>query len=320
MSSCETDAMAPLVSVVVITRNRSASLKRALQALACLDYPSYEIIVVDNASTDDTAQIAAAFSVRYLYSPSNNGISRCRKEGVDAARGEIIAFCDDDCVPSSPWLRHLVRRLWHEKDLGLVGGQVINVGFKGEQCYKGRTKLRRNGKLSFAAKPEDAEFFGNMNLAFRREVIRAIGGYDPFFNVMEEIDLATRMRRNGFRVDYEPAAILEHYNTGIFYKKRHLFFGRQLVRLYFYLKHYQPNTIAEWLNFLTYELQLIVQDFYRLMRAITAAAIKGKHERWPAIGIELFNIISARLAIPWLLRRGRIRALEESRKRYKQIA
>jgi GT2 family glycosyltransferase len=308
MSSCETDAMTPLVSIVVITRNRSVSLKRALQTLAKLDYPSYEIIVVDNASTDDTAQIAAAFSVRYLYSPSNYGISRCRKEGVDAARGEIIAFCDDDCVPSSQWLRHLARRLWHEKDLGLVGGQVINIGFTGGQRYKGRTKLGRNGTLSFAAKPEEAEFFGNMNLAFRKEVIQAIGGYDPFFNVMEEIDLATRMRRSGFRVDYEPAAILEHHNTGAFFKKRHLFFGPQLIRLYLYFKHFRPQTLPDWLSFLGYELKLMWRDLIRFIRALAAATFKGKLQRYPAIAIALFNLVSARLAIPWLLWKTRFQA------------
>lgn len=307
----------PLSSIVVVTRNRAVSLTRALQALQTLDYSNYEIIVVDNDSTDNTAEIAAQFSTRHIFCPSKRGISYCRQQGVEAARGEIVAFCDDDCIPSSEWLKHLVRRLMNEEDLGLVGGKVINVGFSGGRRFKGRTKLGRNGMLSFATKPEETEFFGNMNLAFRKQVIQSIGGYDPFFNVMEEIDLATRMRQNGYRVDYEPAAVLEHHNRGLFFKKRHLFFGPQLVRLYFCLKHDQPNTVTKWLSFLAYEMRLASLEFYRLFRAIFAATIKGKLERWPAIAIELFNIISARLAIPWLLRRAQNRMLEENRKNFK---
>jgi GT2 family glycosyltransferase len=212
-----------------------------------------------------------------------------------------VAFCDDDCLPIPAWLGHLVRRLAAEEDLGLLGGRVINIGFFGMQRHKGQTKLGRNGRLFFEADPKKTEFFGNMNLAFRREIVLAVGNYDPFFNMMAEVDLATRLRRQGFRIDYEPAAVLEHHNAGIFFKRRRFFFGPQLVRLYFYFKHYRPCTLKGWVSFAGYELKLMGLDFYRFLRALAAATVKGKFDRYPAIGTQLFNLLSARLAIPWLL-------------------
>jgi hypothetical protein len=77
------------------------------------------------------------------------------------------------------------------------------------------------------------------------------------------------------------------------------------VRLYFYFKHYQPHNLRAWLAFGGYELRLLWRDLIRAGRALAAATLKGKFERYPAIGIEFFNLVTARLAIPWLLWRAR---------------
>lgn len=298
----KSDSQLPLVSVVILTRNRAVSLRRTLQALNAQDYPRYEVIVVDNGSKDDTAQVVQEFSAKYIFSSPTNGISLSRRLGVDATNGEIVAFCDDDCVPVPEWLQHIVRRLGNEPELGLLGGQVINIGFDGAHQYKGRQKwTERNGKLTFAADPKEADFFGNANLAFRKETYLKIGGYDPFLQVMEEIDLAMQFRCNGFRVDYEPAAIVRHHHTGVNYKRGRFFYDNHLMRLYFYLKHFRPKRFAEWLSFSRREMQLVGDDLYKWSRAFGAAVLKGDFQRFLNAVIDLFNILSARLAIPWLL-------------------
>ncbi|MCI0616220.1 glycosyltransferase, partial [bacterium] len=226
----------PKTSVIVLTRNRVQSLLRTLNSLKNLNYPNYEVIVVDNDSTDNTKEMALQHDVIYVHAPARCGIGNCRQLGAMRSTGEIIAFCDDDCIPSSDWLNHLVRRLTNEPDLGLIGGQVINIGFPGKngsgKKFKGRSRLGKNGKIVFVEDPREAEFFGNMNLALRREVFEEIGGYDPFFHVMEEIDLALRIRKRGYRIDFEPEAVLQHYYTGTQEKKRHLFFCAGTIRLY----------------------------------------------------------------------------------------
>src|SRR6266852_5422463 len=95
-------------SIVICTRNRPAQLERCLEGLSHLTYPSFEVVVVDNASDDDQARrIAARWGVRYTVEPMR-GLSRARNRGVLASIGEIIAFIDDDAVPRSEWLDALV--------------------------------------------------------------------------------------------------------------------------------------------------------------------------------------------------------------------
>lgn len=307
ISDCQTEKTTPMVSVVVITKNRSVSLARTLQALTSLTYPSYEIIVVDNDSHDDTAQVVKQFSAKYVFSSAANGISLSRQLGIEAARGEIVAFCDDDCVPTPQWLQHLVRRLTTEEDIVMIGGQVVNIGFSEAQQHKGKVKwTNRNGKMAFATDPKETEFFGNANLAFKKAAVQAIGGYDTFYKAgREEIDLALRLRRQGHRVEYEPAALVNHYHTGINHKRGRFFYGTDLMRIYFYIKHCRPRGLGNWLKFTNVELQLLTNDLHKWARALAASVINRRLKRIPALSMDFFNLLSARLVIPWLLWRLR---------------
>ena len=298
------NAQQTLASVVVITRNRAASLKRALLALQKQEYSNYEVIVVDNDSTDSTKSVVEEFGAVYAFTPSKSGIGSCRQKGVEVSRGQVIAFCDDDCAPSPQWLVHIVRRLMEDPKLGLVGGQVTNVGFPDHKQFKGRSALTKHGKCVFVADTSKAEFFGNMNLSFRRDVIQAVGGYDPFFNVYEEIDLALRIRKQGYKIAFEPLAETKHHYTGISHKRRQFFYGPELVRLYLCMKHLKPGSTKEWLTFLGFELRLLGKELVRFSRRFFFALRKGYFDRVGPLLIELFNKISARMAIPWLLHRA----------------
>src|ERR1700742_4574973 len=93
-------------SVLVCTRNRASSISETLEALAALDYPNFEILIVDSSTGEDrekTAVLAAKFKAKYVPEP-RPGLSLARNTGIAAASGEIIAFTDDDCVPAKDWL------------------------------------------------------------------------------------------------------------------------------------------------------------------------------------------------------------------------
>lgn len=296
----------PLVSVAVITRNRAQSLERTLRALGELTYPRYEVIVVDNGSTDGTARLVERFPVRYVYAPISDGISGARQRGVEAARGEVVAMCDDDCLPRPGWLESYVERFLAEPDLGLLGGHVNNIGFPGARQFKGRTKLGKNGELRFVVDPAAADYFGNLNMAVRVEALRTFGGYDPFFKAgREEIDLAESVRGAGYRVAYEPRAVVEHYFTGINYKRGRLFYDQYLMRLYFFFKHFRPRSFGEWWRFATYETRLLGRELLRAAKALAAALVRLKLARLPAVALDIVNVTAARAAIPWLLWRTR---------------
>ena len=265
----------PLVSIVVLTKNRAESLRRTLDALAGLTYSNYETIVVNNGSTDGTAAVIANYSVNPIFCPEPN-ISVCRQRGIEAAKGEIIAMCDDDCVPAQDWLNHLVAALTAKEEIALVGGEVINIGFPEEQRYKGRGKIARHGELKPAINPEEADYFGSANMAFRRSAFEAIAGYDLFFkNGYEEVDLIVRLRQAGFQTAYEPKASVKHYFTGINYKMN-LFFSGTLFRLYFYFKHYCPHSFGSWLSFCCYEFFLLGKNLFFGVRKLGETIIKGE--------------------------------------------
>lgn len=288
----------PYVSVVVVTKNRAASLERALRALTSLDYPEYEVIVVDNGSSDRTPETARKYPVRYVRVEQSN-IALARKQGVESSRGDIVAFCDDDCVPRQDWLKQLVRRLNHQ-GVALVAGTLVNVGWP-TGVIKGRSRLGRNGVLTWASTYDEAEFFGNANIAFWKAAYETIGGYDEFYRAgYEEIDLVQRFRNAGFRVAHAPEAVVEHYYTGISYKLKPFYSG-SLMRLYFYFKHFRPRTVKEWLGFLGYEFWLLAKELYGIARRLVRTGLRGEFRQWPRIGLHLFNSVSARLALPWLL-------------------
>ncbi len=290
----------PLCSIVIMTKNRAESLARTLKSLQELTYPNYEIIVVNNASTDNTEEVISQYPVKQISSPEAN-ISLGRQRGVEASQGEIIAMCDDDCVPASDWLNCLVEKLLSNEKIALVGGQVINIGFPEKQRYKGRGKFGRNGILKPAINPEEADYFGSANMAFRRSIFDSIGGYDLFFtNAYEEVDLILRFRKAGYETAYENKASVEHYYTGVSYNLLHLFFGGILYRIYFYLKHFAPQTLGGWLMFLAYEIFVLAKDLFWGIRSIVTTTFKAEFQ-WLVPLIWMFNSITARLAIPWLL-------------------
>jgi len=291
----------PSVTIVVLTRQRSESLKRTLEALKNLTYPSYEILVIDNLSTDNTAQVAQAAGVRYIYC-SKPGVSMCRQTGIDAANTPIVAMCDDDCVPVPGWLDHMVRRHTEDPDLALLGGHIINIGFGENRIYKGRGILLENSITQFVEDPRDAFYYGSANIAFKRDAIQSVGGYDPFFRTggYEEADLITRLKVYGYTVAYEPEAVVEHHHVDTSFRHNRIFYTNQLLRLYYHMKHRRPQGLTEWFRFAWYELRILTKEIIPLLKGILRYIVRGRiGEAWGRL-IRIYSSIVARAAIPWI--------------------
>lgn len=197
-----------LVSVVVAARNEASRIEACLRALLAQDLPrdTFEVVVVDNASTDGTGARAAAHDVRVVREP-RVGIAHARNAGVEAARAELIAFVDADSVPDRRWLAEL-----------LVGAEDGAVG-----CWVGeiapletRSLIARyvheRGLISqrwLLTRTPQAAATGS--IAYRRAVFTTIGGFDPALARGEDSDLFWRMVKSGrFRVRYHPRAVVAH--------------------------------------------------------------------------------------------------------------
>lgn len=201
----------PEMSVVVCSYNGAATIEETLVALEALEYPSYEIIVVDDGSTDATAQIARRFPI-YLIQTENRGLSAARNTGLEAARGEIVAYIDDDAYPDPHWL-HYLAQTFEQGGWAAVGGPNVSPPDDGfvAQCV-GRAPGNPTHVL---LSDREAEHIPGCNMAFRRRTLASLGGFDEHFRVAgDDVDLCWQLRDDGHRIGFSPSAVVWHHRRG----------------------------------------------------------------------------------------------------------
>ncbi|WP_157937576.1 glycosyltransferase family 2 protein, partial [Oceaniglobus roseus] len=212
--------MEPLrVSVVVVSRGRPDALSRCLTGLAQLDHPAFEVIVVaDEAGRRAAAAHPLAAQVKLLACGRPN-ISAARNIGIGAAAGDLVAFIDDDAVPEPSWLLHLAAP-FADPDVAAAGGFVIGrngISFQ----WRGRQVEDTGAALPLpfagdapvvpAPPPGGAIKTEGTNMALRREVLLALGGFDEAFAFyLDETDLNLRLARAGHRTALVPLAQVHH--------------------------------------------------------------------------------------------------------------
>lgn len=201
------------VSVVVPVYNGMATLQDCLTALRGQDMPlrDFEVIVVDDGSTDDSASLAATFPVRVVGRP-NGGAGAARNTGWRAAHGTWIAFTDADCVPARSWLRRLVqsaRAANGERSALGAAGKVVGFDSKtpAAQFCDIAGSLDAERHLAHPRFP----FAPSSNLLYRRAALEAVGGFDERYVSYEACDLHWRLlQRVGGAFVYEPQAVVLH--------------------------------------------------------------------------------------------------------------
>jgi glycosyltransferase involved in cell wall biosynthesis len=210
----------PAVSVLACTRNRCSRLAGLLAALARQRVPaglSWEVVVVDNGSTDDTPAVLevhrARLPLRIVREP-RAGISRARNAGLAVARGRIVAFTDDDCVPEPDWVARIYAELLAHPALDGVGGRV-ELYDPSDAPVSVRTSLRRQ---TFDDPGRLFTMIPGCNMAVRREVVDRVGGFDPRMGAgarvagAEDSDFLYRVQRAGFCMDYVPEIVVRHHH------------------------------------------------------------------------------------------------------------
>ena len=199
----------PYFSVVVCTRNGSATLEACLAALEKQTYEKYEVIVVDDGSTDNVPAIAAAHhSVRYLRQ-DHSGLSVARNTGKDAARGDVVVYTDDDCVPDHDWLRFLASA-FDDPSWVAAGGPNLPPPPRNntERCVAAAP----GGPCHVLLNDEEAEHLPGCNLAIRKSALDAIGGFDSVFRAAgDDVDVCWRLREAGGRLRFVPGAMVWHH-------------------------------------------------------------------------------------------------------------
>ncbi len=215
----------PRVSVVVCTYNGARTIRDCLDGLSRLDYPDYEVIVVDDGSTDATGVIARQYDCR-LIQTENQGLANARNTGLAAATGEIIAYLDDDAYPDPDWLTYLAATFLRTGYAG-VGGP--NIAPPGDGPIAECVARAPGGPVHVLVTDREAEHIPGCNMAFRKSCLEAIGGFDPQFRTAgDDVDVCWRLQERGWTLGFHPAAMVWHHrrNSLRTYWRQQIGYGR----------------------------------------------------------------------------------------------
>ena len=201
------DAPRPRISVVVCTHNGDGTLRECLSGLRALRYPDYEVIVVSDGSTDESAPIAREHGY-CLIEHDHIGLAAARNAGLEAATGEIVAYIDDDACPDPDWLTYLADSFTTEDWAG-VGGP--NVPPRDANIVAEAVARAPGGPTHVLTSDREAEHIPGCNMAFRRSDLVSIGGFDPRFRAAgDDVDVCWRLRDRGARLGFNCAAMVWH--------------------------------------------------------------------------------------------------------------
>ncbi len=298
-------AAAPLASVIVVCWNSAEVLGQCLEQLLAQDYPSYEIVVVDDGSEDSTREVAEralpSGRLTIVGSPVNRGCPHARNLGLSHAKGEIIAYIDADGFAAPSWLRHLVAAFEADESVGGVASTVFFVANPLVINGAGGTVNRQGwaADLSMSESYERAEIRSEAlypmgcGMAMRRSAVERVGPFDDrMLNYYDDVDYGMRLWRAGYRVVVAPEAWVDHdfgHGGGDPARKRLLC---EQHRMRVVLKHASLPRLARW----------ALHEALATIRACSSRRrLKLKAMRWNV------RHLPSTLASRWRLRRaGRV--------------
>jgi glycosyltransferase involved in cell wall biosynthesis len=198
----------PFISVIVCSYNGSATIRDTMEGLLKLDYPRFEIIVVNDGSTDHTAEIVKKYPVK-LVTTRNCGLSSARNTGMYTAQGEILAYIDDDAYPDPHWLQYLAYAYASSGHSATGGPNII-------PAEDGPTAIcvanAPGGPVHVLSTDEIAEHIPGCNFSVSRSVLMKIGGFDPVFrSAGDDVDVCWRIQNEGHTIGFHPSALVWHH-------------------------------------------------------------------------------------------------------------
>src|SRR3954454_8672512 len=239
----------PRVSVVVCAYNAERTMEACLASLEVLNYPDYEVIVVNDGSRDRTLEISERFPYCRIISQENKGLSVARNVGAEAATGEIIAYTDSDCVADPDWLTYLVGKMV-DGNLAACGGP--NFPPPEDSLVPAAVAVSPGGPTHVLISDEVAEHTAGCNMAFRRDALLELGGFDPLYRAAgDDVDICWRFQDAGYTIGFSAAAIVWHFrrNTVKAYINQQRGYGKAEALVY--AKHpFRFNLFgqAKWLG------------------------------------------------------------------------
>jgi GT2 family glycosyltransferase len=237
----------PKVSVIVCSYNGAKTLDDCLTSLREINYPNYEVVLVDDGSKDNTQEIVARHPWVVNVRQENKGLSVARNVGAATGTGEIIAYTDSDCMADPDWLYFLVGTLL-SGDYAGVGGP--NISPPAQNWVQACVAAAPGGPSHVLLTDVVAEHIPGCNMAFHRWAFERVNGFDPEYRKAgDDVDFCWRLQQSGCVIAFSPAAIVWHYRrfTLDAFRKQQEGYGEAESLLRFkHLAFFGPTGTAKW--------------------------------------------------------------------------
>ena len=237
----------PKASVIVCSYNGGKTLDRCLTSLKDINYPNYEVVLVDDGSKDDTQEIAARHPWIKNIRQENKGLSFARNVGAHESTGDVIVYTDSDCMADPDWLYYLLGTLL-SGDFAGVGGP--NISPPAENWVQACVAAAPGGPSHVLLTDVVAEHIPGCNMAFHRWAFNQVGGFDPEYRKAgDDVDFCWRLQQSGGVIAFSPAAIVWHYRrfTLQAFRKQQEGYGEAESMLRFqHLIFFGPTGTAKW--------------------------------------------------------------------------
>jgi glycosyltransferase involved in cell wall biosynthesis len=199
----------PSISVVICAHNAEETLDECLRHTCALEYPGLEIVVVDDGSTDATAEIAGRHPRARLVQIEHGGLSVARNAGFEASTRDLVAFLDSDAYPTPEWPYYLALA-FDAADVGGAGGP--NVPPPGDPPEAHIVARSPGGPVQVLTSDDRAEHVPGCNMAFWRLVLSEIGGFDPAYTAAgDDVDVCWKVLDRDWKIGFHPAALVWHH-------------------------------------------------------------------------------------------------------------
>lgn len=252
----------PKVSVIVCSYNGGKTLAACLESLDEVNYPDFEIVLVDDGSKDNTQELVAAYEAKRKKRAAltgeklphfvnvvqkNMGLSYARNVGAKASAGDIFAYTDSDCMADPDWLYYLVGTLLSGDYVG-VGGP--NISPPAVDWIQAAVAAAPGGPSHVLLTDVVAEHIPGCNMAFHRAAFESVGGFDvEYRKAGDDVDFCWRLQTNGGVIAFSPSAIVWHYRrfTLQAFRKQQEGYGEAESMLRFkHLIFFGPTGTAKW--------------------------------------------------------------------------
>jgi glycosyltransferase involved in cell wall biosynthesis len=275
----------PSISVVIPARDAARTLDECLAALSRQTLPCdcFEIIVVNDGSSDDTVEVAQRWGARLISQPKR-GPAAARNRGVCQARGEIVLFTDADCAPAEDWVERLSQALCDPEI----------VGAKGTYRTRQREIVARFVQLEYEEKYDKMrhdryiDFVDTYSAAYRRAIFETHGGFDLAFPRAsgEDIEFSYRLSRLGCKIVFVPQAIVyhRHVDSAVGYLRRKFYVGYWRVLMY---RRHPQKMVADSHTPQTLKLQVIVS---MLIPVALLVSLVRREVGWGLAGLIAFLV------------------------------